>query len=176
MLKKYLKIMNCKGLTLIELMIAVVVLMVGLLGFLGLQITAITVNEANKRLLVATEAALQEIEAVKTTGYEGLKNQNTNLISNQSYFNSLSSLPADYQMTGIDTSCGSPYDYCVYKGVAITKTVNNNTVTYYNTLKLSVQVNYLNYPTLEKCQMRVSWQYKGELKSMNYMFYVEQKS
>ncbi len=162
------------GFTLIEVMIAMVILLIGLLSFLGLQATAIRVNEANKRLIIAKDAATQEIEAVKTSGYVGLKTS-ANLTTNMGYSASLGGLTSDYQFTGIDTTCNSPYNYCVYKGINITKDINGQIVNYYHTVKLSVDVDYLSYPVLERCETIVHWQSKGELKKLNFIFFVEQK-
>lgn len=162
------------GFTLIEVMIAMVILLIGVLGFLGLQVTAIQVNEANKRFIIAKEAAISEIERVKTAGYTALRT-NTILTTDMGYYANFASLPAKYQFAGIDTTCGSPFTYCVYKGVTITKNVNGTPVDYDQTLKLSVVVNYLSYPVLERAEMTVYWMWRDELKTFTLVFFNEYK-
>jgi prepilin-type N-terminal cleavage/methylation domain-containing protein len=195
------KVMNCKemaaiicryrpnqwlllgdGFSLIEVMIAMVVLVVGLLGFLSLQITAIQVNEANKRLIIAEETATKEIEdVVKTIGYTGLRTNTILTKTDVGYYSSLGSLESKYQFTGmvppIDTSCGPDFTYCVYKGVTVSKKVGGTDVDYDLTLKLSVVVNYLSYPVLERCEMAVYWKSRDELKTLKppFVFFNEYK-
>ncbi|MBI4687382.1 MAG: prepilin-type N-terminal cleavage/methylation domain-containing protein [Nitrospirae bacterium] len=169
------------GFSLIEVMIAMVVLLVGLLGFLSLQITAIQVNEANKRLIIAKGAATQEIEKTKAVGYTGLRT-NTILTTTMlmagpeewGYYAGFGSLPANYQFAGIDTSC--PFTYCVYKGVTVSKIVGGTAVNYDHTVKLSVVVNYLSYPVLQQCQMTIYWMSRNELKQINFVFFNEYKT
>ncbi|MFN3479295.1 MAG: prepilin-type N-terminal cleavage/methylation domain-containing protein [Thermodesulfovibrionales bacterium] len=163
-----------EGFTLIEVMVAIVILLVGLLGLMNLQITAIQVNEANKRLIIAKEVATGEIERVKLIGYTGLRT-NTLLTTAMGYKASLGGLDSKYQISGIDTSCGSPFTYCVYKGVTVTKNINGRSVDYDHTLKLSVIANYLSYPVLERCEMNINWISGGKLKTLTFVFFNEYK-
>ncbi len=162
------------GFTLIEVMIAMVILLVGLLAFLSLQITAIRVNENNRKFLIAQDTSSREIEAAKAIGYRGIKTS-TNLINNMAYKAGLGSLDTKYQLTGIDQTCSSPFNYCVYKGITVTKQVGNQYPDYNYTVKLSVDTDYLSYPVLERCEMAIYWEAGGQLKTTTVVFFVEEK-
>jgi prepilin-type N-terminal cleavage/methylation domain-containing protein len=170
---------NGKGVTLIEVMIAMVLLLVGMLAYLGLQMTAIQVNEANKRLIIAKDAAIQEIEAVNLAGYVALSSQANAALTSLGY-GTFGNLPANFQMAGIDQTCAAPYNYCVYKPVTITKNIsgNANPISYYLTMKLSVILLYpnLQFPVMQKCKMTVFYQSRGLLKQFYYYFFVEQQN
>jgi len=162
------------GFSLIEVMIAMVILLVGLLAFLSLQITAIRVNENNRKFLIAQDTSSREIEAAKALGYRGIKTS-TNLINNLAYKAGFGALDTKYQLTGIDQTCSSPFNYCVYKGITVTKKVGSQSPDYNYTVKLSVETNYLSYPVLERCEMAIYWEAGGQLKTTTVVFFVEEK-
>lgn len=169
---------NClvSGFTLIEVMIAMAMLLVGLLAFISIQITAIRTNDANRRFLIAQDTVSGEIESVKTLGYTGLATSASLLNSSMVYgYNStLSGLNAIYQFTGINTSCNPPYSYCVYKGITVTRSASNGSlINYYYTIKLSYNTNYLSYPILGNGNMLVYWMAATTLKSFSINFFVE---
>lgn len=62
------------GFTLIEAMIALVVLLVGILGVMGMQYYAITGNTSSREMRIATSAAHEAIEQLKSIPYAGLTN------------------------------------------------------------------------------------------------------
>jgi len=61
---------NEKGFSLIELMIAIVILSVGLLGLAGLQATAINGNHHGNTIGQATALAQNTIEQIRNTSYD----------------------------------------------------------------------------------------------------------
>ncbi len=160
------------GFTLIEVMVAMLLLLVGILAFMQLQASAIKINEANKRFLIAQDVASQELELVKTIDYFHIKDNSVLTNSSFGYVSALSSLSANYQLAGIDTNCYAPATFCVYKGLPISKNINGTNVMYYYTLKLSVNPNYLIYPSLAEVDAMIYWRTGGSLKSMDILGFV----
>lgn len=66
------KIANCNGFTLIEVMIAVLVLVVGLLGVAGVATTVINANTLGKEITTATTLAQDKLEELKGTAYSNI--------------------------------------------------------------------------------------------------------
>ncbi len=64
--------MNEKGFSLIELMIAMVILAIGLLGLAGLQGTAINGNHHGNMISRATVLAQNTIELIQNTAYDDI--------------------------------------------------------------------------------------------------------
>lgn len=85
-----------KGFTLIEMLIALVVLSVGMLGFSKVSLTTINVNALNKRATTATALLQDRMESVKRSGYAGLKNasyaESYGAIQNYSAYKSVTSV------------------------------------------------------------------------------------
>ncbi len=168
------------GFTLIEVMVAMTILLIGLLAFISIQLTAIRINDVNRRFLIAQDTASREIESVKALGYTGLQTSSNLLNTSMAYGYSaaLSGLDATYQFPGIDQSCSSPYSYCVYKGITIARSAKTNGATsgmipYYYTIKLSYNTNYLSYPILGNGNMTVYWMAGINLKTLNINFFIE---
>ena len=63
------------GFTLIEIMIALVVLSVGLIALAGLQISAIRGNSFSKRMTTAVSIANDRIEQIKNTPYANIQSE-----------------------------------------------------------------------------------------------------
>lgn len=61
-----------KGFTLIEIMIAMVVLMIGMLGVMSMQYYSVSGNASSRELRVATNLSHQLIEQMKSTPYVNL--------------------------------------------------------------------------------------------------------
>ena len=154
------------GFSLIEVLVAMVLLMVGLGAWMQLQIAAIKVNDASKKLLMAQDKVSQELEQIKSIGYSNIKSNSVLKNSTFGYKSTLAELVAMYQLTGIDTSCNSPALYCVYKGVQVVKTVKGTPVNYNYTVKLAVNPGYLIYPEIAKVDATVYWQNGTVLKNM----------
>lgn len=60
------------GFTLIEVMIAVVVLLIGMLGVMGMQYYSITGNTASRELRIATNLSQELVERIKSTPYANI--------------------------------------------------------------------------------------------------------
>lgn len=68
--------MNEKGFSLIELMVAVSILAIGLLGLAGLQGTAINGNHHGNTISQATVLAQDTIEKIRNTNYDDINTTN----------------------------------------------------------------------------------------------------
>lgn len=60
------------GFTLVEVMIAMVVLLLGMLGVMGMQYYAITGNTSSREMRTATNLGQEQIEQLKSTPYTSL--------------------------------------------------------------------------------------------------------
>jgi type IV pilus modification protein PilV len=61
-----------KGFTLIEVMVALVIMLIGMLGVIGMQYYAVTGNTASREMRVATNLTQQIIEQIRSTPYQSL--------------------------------------------------------------------------------------------------------
>jgi prepilin-type N-terminal cleavage/methylation domain-containing protein len=66
------KMINQKGFSLIEVMIALVVLLVGMLGVMAMQYYAVSGNTSSRELRIATNLTQEIVEQIKTTPYTNL--------------------------------------------------------------------------------------------------------
>ena len=64
--------MNNRGFSLIEVMVAMVILTIGLLGVAGLQSTAITGNQHGNTMMQATTLAEETIEQIRNAAYDDI--------------------------------------------------------------------------------------------------------
>lgn len=157
---------NRKGFTLIEVMIAMFLLLIGMLSYAQLQLTAIKVNAASKQMMMAQEVVSQELEKIKTVGYTGIKDNTVVINTSFNYKPLLTGLAANYQLTGIDTSCNEPAAYCVYKGIDVVNSLNGTAIAQRYTIKLAVNVSYLSYPAVAEVDATVYWMNGSTLKNM----------
>jgi type IV pilus assembly protein PilV len=67
--------------TLIEIMIALVVLSVGLVALAGLQISAIKGNAFSKRMTTAVTIANARLEEIKNTAYANIQSESSTQVS-----------------------------------------------------------------------------------------------
>lgn len=67
-----LRIKNCRGFSLVEFMIAIVILSIGLLALAGLQTTAIRGNKGSKDLTTAVLLTEKKMEELKNTPFSSL--------------------------------------------------------------------------------------------------------
>lgn len=67
------------GLTLIEVLIALVILSVGLLGVALMQYMAVAGNAFGREMQIATELAQEQLEVIKSTGYSSIGGNNETL-------------------------------------------------------------------------------------------------
>lgn len=61
-----------RGFTLVEVMIAMVILLIGMLGVMGMQYYAVSGNTSSREMRVATSLSQQVIEQFKATPYANL--------------------------------------------------------------------------------------------------------
>ena len=164
---------GAEGFSLIEVLVAMFLLIVGIFAWMQLQISAIQIIEASKTLMIAQNKVSQELELLKTIGYTGISASNAVLTNASfSYSAALTGLPANFQLAGIDTSCNAPATYCVYKGLTVDKVVNGNPLKYYYTLKLSVNPGYLSYPEIAKIDATAYWKTGSTLKNLQITTFV----
>ena len=64
--------MNDRGFSLIEVMVAIVILTIGLIGVAGLQGTAITGNQHGNTMMQATTLAEETIEQIRNAAYDDI--------------------------------------------------------------------------------------------------------
>ena len=64
--------MKDNGFTLIEVMIALVIMLIGMLGVMGMQYYAVTGNTSSREMRIATSLSQDLIEQLKTTPYDNL--------------------------------------------------------------------------------------------------------
>ncbi len=74
-------IRNNKGLTLVEVLVAIVILAVGLLGVALMQYVAIGGNAFGREMQIATELGQERLEMFKSTDYASVVTGNENLLS-----------------------------------------------------------------------------------------------
>ncbi len=162
------------GFTLLELLVAMLLLTIGMFAWMQLQIAAIKVSDASKNLMNAQNKISQEFEQIKTIGYGGIKDSTVLTNASFNYSNLLTGLSSSYQSTGIDSNCNAPATYCVFKGLSSSKRIKNNTVTVknYYAVKLAVNPGYLSYPEIAQVTATVYWKTGTTLKNMQIATFV----
>ncbi len=70
-----------EGFTLIEIMIALVILSFGLVALAGVQISAIKGNAFSRRITTAVSVAEQTVEQIKTTPYNNIQSQSPSQVT-----------------------------------------------------------------------------------------------
>jgi len=68
-----------KGLTLIEVMVAIVVLAIGLIGVAMMQYMAVAGNSFGREMQIATELGQERLEMIKATAYANVASANESL-------------------------------------------------------------------------------------------------
>ncbi|MDO9528841.1 MAG: prepilin-type N-terminal cleavage/methylation domain-containing protein, partial [Syntrophales bacterium] len=69
------KIVNNNGFTLIEIMIAIFILTVALLGLAGVTVSVINGNAFSKEITTATTLAQDKMEEIKGVGYDDAEDE-----------------------------------------------------------------------------------------------------
>ncbi|MBW2558493.1 MAG: prepilin-type N-terminal cleavage/methylation domain-containing protein [Deltaproteobacteria bacterium] len=92
------KIANSSGFTLIEIMIAMFVLAVGLLGAAGVATTVINGNAFSNKITTATTLAQDKMEEISNLGYSGTPSSDTTTTED---YNSITSYPTYKRVTGV---------------------------------------------------------------------------
>src|SRR5262245_47595950 len=107
------------GFTLIEMLVALAVLAIGMLGTSRITVSTVSVYAANERLAKASALLQDSMERIKKSGYKGA---NAGTVTDN--YNSMSSY---------STYTGTTFDYSIYKRVtsvaADTPAANMKTVT-----------------------------------------------
>lgn len=63
---------SAKGFSLVEVMVALVILLIGMLGIMGMQYYAVSGNANSRELRMATNLGQDMIETLKSTAYDNL--------------------------------------------------------------------------------------------------------
>lgn len=66
------RLVNTKGFTLLEVMVALIVVAIGMLGIAAMMITSIRGNSSSSRLMVTTNLAQDKLEELRSTSYKSL--------------------------------------------------------------------------------------------------------
>lgn len=85
-----------RGFTIIEVLIAIVILSIALLGMAGLTVGIMTGNDHSKLLTTATTLAQDKMEEVRRSGYSGTPSVDTTTTEN---YNTMSSYPLFKRIT-----------------------------------------------------------------------------
>ena len=113
---------NQHGFTLIEVLVATVVLAIGMLGMSRISVSAVSVHTANERLARASALLQDSMERIKKLGYKGV---------------TPGTETKDYgSMVSYSTYDGTTFNYSVYKRV--TEVVANTPATNMRTVTVTV--------------------------------------
>lgn len=163
-----------EGFTLVEALIAIALLGVGIVGLVAIYLNSVKAGHTANLHFMATDIMTSEIEEIKLLGYVNLTKDNLTMAP-FNYRDSLASLPLEYRFPGIDVSCNAPFDYCLYRGVLKTAQTKGQVRRYLYTIKLSVDEDYLDTPTLKRLRMQIFGVYGGRLKESSIIFMVERR-
>ena len=94
-----MKIQNSGGFTLIEVLIAIVILSAGLLGMAGLLTGIMQGNSHSSNVTTATTLAEQKMEDIMRLGYGGIASADTTTTEG---YNSIGSYPDYKRVTAVD--------------------------------------------------------------------------
>jgi type IV pilus assembly protein PilV len=103
------KIGNDKGFTLIEVLVAMVILSIGLLGTAALITGIINGNKVSNRISTATTCAQDKMEEIRRLGYSGMPTSDTtttepyNSITNYSLYKRITFTDVDNPAAGMKT-------------------------------------------------------------------------
>jgi prepilin-type N-terminal cleavage/methylation domain-containing protein len=93
------KIANSNGFTLIEVMIAIFIFTVALLGVAGMAATVINGNAFSKEITTATILAQDKMEELENLGYSGMPSSDTTTTED---YNSITDYPIYKRVTDVD--------------------------------------------------------------------------
>lgn len=112
---KMVSIENNKGFTLIEVLVAMVILSVGLLGTAALTTGIINSNKVSNRISTATTCAQDNMEDIRRLGFSGMPASDTtttesyNSITNYSLYKRVTFTDVDNPAAGMKTVTVSVY-------------------------------------------------------------------
>jgi len=159
-----------KGYTLIEVLVAMVIFLIGVLGILPLLITNIRYNEASQKALVAQKILENVASELRSIQVYNFTKSNLETIGFQD------NTPSGYPSvpTSPPTKCPPHYEYALFRGYVINKIVNGNSVKYKYTIKLCVDDNYLK-PYLKRAKLWIYWTYMTKNHGLNTQIFITAK-
>jgi len=152
--------MNQKGFSLVETMVALVVLAIGLVALVGLQTSALRLSQSNKKADISKGVLVSEIEEIMT-----LSNLELQLPSNVGDQDTLAALGAPFNAAPfdtVDTSVPAGYDYVRWRGVSRTLIRDDSIsggggASEHFLVKIAIDEKYLLQDVLARGQMTVYW-------------------
>jgi prepilin-type N-terminal cleavage/methylation domain-containing protein len=155
------------GFTLIEVLVATFILLIGLLGMNSVLISSIKYNEANQARIIAQKVLKGTISELR-----GITLSNFTKSNLKSKFGFSDNIPLGYPSGGeIGGNCPSGYDYKIYKTYDIEKKINGTNMYYKYTIKLCVDSDYL-LPYLERAIITIYWNYAHKLKKIESRIFI----
>ena len=161
-----------RGYSLLEAIVALLVLLIGLLGTMALMAKSMEVEQRNSMFKVALNILTHSAERISGFGFTKLLN---GLPSD--YVENYGNLDQTYRnaVSGVDTTCSSPYEECGYKGYSIIQKIGSDNVTRYFIEKLMLDYNYIGLATLMRCKASVYWTDRGINRKKEVVFYVRKR-
>ncbi len=159
-----------KGFTLIEVLVAMFIFTIGLLGLLPLLISNIKLNEEIKM----RNGALKLLESY-TLSLRGINYDDfnvNNLKNNMNYQDTFSSY---FTNSLTNSPCPTGYEDRLYKEDNLTKTVGGTSVNYRYLIKLCIDEDYL-YPYLKKVHIWIFWKFKEKFHKMETEIFIGKKT
>lgn len=150
--------MNQKGFSLVETMVALVVLAIGLLALVGLQTSSLRLSQSNKKADVSKSILVSEIEEIMTLSNLELQTQ-TN-VGDQS---TRAALGAPYNgalFATADTTVPAGYDYVRWRGISRTLVRDDASVggvAQDFLVKIAIDEKYLLQDVLARGHVTVYW-------------------
>lgn len=146
------------GFSLLETMIAMVVLAVGLVGLIGLQSATLRMNQKSRLAEVGRDILVSEIERIMPLSNLELKNQTK--VGDQNLRTGLPSPYKDTLFSGVDAATPAEYDYVRWSGLTRTlledDTGNSGFHASY-VVKIAIDEKYLLQDVLARGQVTVYW-------------------
>lgn len=159
------------GFTLVEVMAAMAILSIGLLGLAAMFLNSIRADQTASLRFMATDIMTSEIEEIKLLGYVNLTWSNLTMAP-FNYKDKYAALDDKYEFIGNNTNAASGYDWVNFKGVNKKIQKKGQAFGYLYTLKLSGDNDYLATPTLRRLRMEIFWMHEGRLTNSNLVFMV----
>ncbi len=136
------------GFSLIEVLVAAIILMIMLLGLLPLYVVNIRLNESVQKKQIGEK--ILEDKASQIRGFK-VENLTKSFLESIGY---TETQPSGY--LHVSENCPLGYDYRLFQGYEVTKTFGNMVRKYKYTLKLCVDDDYLK-PYLKRAYLVVYW-------------------
>jgi len=168
---------NQKGFSLVETMVALVVLAIGLLALVGLQTSALRMSQSNKKADVSKSILVSEIEEIMTLSNLQLQTQ-----TNVGDQGSRAALGAPYSgalFATADTTIPAGYDYVRWRGISrtlIRDDASGGGAAQDFLVKIAIDEKYLLQDVLARGQMTVYWPVSVRgLDSLETTFFTQRK-